>query len=394
MLVLINQFFRPSNFWSDRKGLAMPRHGANIYRRKDRRWEGRIETGKYVNGKRRYRSVYGKTYAEVKKRMETLRAEIALSKEGRQYTMEEALDIWMKERGAYWKKTTYATYSHMTSKYILPFLGETTLECIDEGRMEEFLLDIQKEKELSIRYLRSICAVVLRTMNHMKKRHHYKIEVPENPLSPGKQGERAIPRERDLAILEQYLMEQAVSGEETCLGILTALYTGLRIGEICALTWEDIDLRDAVIHVRRNLQRVKICDGQKNNTVILLQTPKSESSCRTIPIPPVLMPLLKKQVKKPDCYLIRGRRSPWAEPRTLQYRFVGILKACGLERFNFHMLRHAFATRCIAEGFDVKSLSEILGHSSIQITLNLYIHSSMQRKRQLMGQISDSFYAC
>lgn len=164
--------------------------------------------------------------------------------------------------------------------------------------------------------------------------------------------------------------------------------------EVCALTWADIDLRDGVIHIRRNLQRVKADDGQKNNTEILLQTPKTGSSHRIIPIPPVLLPLLKKHCQKPDQYLISGRRKPWAEPRTLQYRFAKILKACGLEHFNFHMLRHAFATRCIAEGFDVKSLSEILGHSSVQITLNLYVHSSMKRKRQLMGQIGGCFYAC
>lgn len=111
-----------------------------------------------------------------------------------------------------------------------------------------------------------------------------------------------------------------------------------------------------------------------------------------IPIPPVLMTLLKNKAKVDSSYIIRGKRKPWAEPRTLQYRFAKILDQCGLEAFNFHMLRHAFATQCIAGGFDVKSLSEILGHSSTQITLNLYVHSSMQRKKQLMKQFELCLY--
>lgn len=372
----------------------MPRRGMNIYRRKDGRWEGRVTIGGHGKARRRYRSVYGKTYAEVKKRMDDMRAEIALGKEEEQYTVGEAVEIWIKERGAYWKKSTYATYVLMVNKYILPMAGNVPLGHMDEGLMEKILSDIRGEKKLSNRYQRNICALIIRVMRHMKKKHHCRIEVPDNLFSPEKQRERQLPGERDLAILEQYLMEQAHKGEETCLGILTAFYTGLRIGEVCALRWEEIDLTNAVIHIHRNLQRVKAGDGQKNNTEILMQTPKTGSSCRIIPIPPVLLPLLKKRSQKPDQYLIRGKRKPWAEPRTLQYRFAGILKECGLECFNFHMLRHAFATRCIAGGFDVKSLSEILGHSSIQITLNLYVHSSMQRKRQLMGQIGDHFYAC
>lgn len=112
-----------------------------------------------------------------------------------------------------------------------------------------------------------------------------------------------------------------------------------------------------------------------------------------IPIPPVLLPLLKKHRQDAGEYLIKGKKKPWAEPRTLQYRFTGILRACGLEHFNFHMLRHAFATYCIAGGFDVKTLSEILGHSSVQITLNLYVHSNMQRKRKLMEQFGNYLYA-
>ena len=375
----------------------MPRRGMNIYKRKDGRWEGRIKRKGAIEGKRSYRSVYGKTYTEVKARMETVKSEPEPStvdeKHQEQKTVSDAVQVWLKERAPYWKKTTYAAYLHTIQKYILPGLGEVLLESVDGARIERFLSEIRKERTLSVRYLRSICGLVLRIMKYMKRKHCCRAEIPENPLSPEKQKEKQLPREKSLAVLEQYLTKQAEQGDATCLGVLTAFYTGLRIGEVCALTWRDIDLEESLIYIRQNLQRVKAVDGQKNHTVILVQTPKTDTSCRTIPIPPVLLPLLKKQKQAPDCYLIKGKKKPWAEPRTLQYRFARILKDCGLERFNFHMLRHAFASYCIAEGFDVKSLSEILGHSSVQITMNLYVHSNMKRKRQLMEKFGDYLYA-
>lgn len=284
------------------------------------------------------------------------------------------------------------TYRNIANKYILPKLGKVRINCMDERTMETFLSDIRAEKSLSTGYLHSICAVVIRAMKYMKKRHHYDIRIPDHILPAGRYGERMLPGETELAVLETYLLQQAKANDPTCLGILIALYTGLRIGETCALTWEDINLKDGIIYVRKNVQRVKTSDGQTSNTEILFQTPKTSTSQRMIPIPPVLLTLLRVKAEDDNGYIIKGKKKPWAEPRTLQYRFARILNQCGLEAFNFHMLRHAFATRCIAGGFDVKSLSEILGHSSIQITLNLYVHSSMQRKKQLMEQFELCLY--
>lgn len=370
----------------------MSRRGINIYKRKDGRWEGRIKKEASRDGVRKYRSIYGKTYAEVKKRMETMKADESLHRVPKKYTVEEAVVLWLKEREPYWKQTTYSTYRNMANKYILPKLGEVHINCMDETKMEEFLADIREEKKLSGRYLRNICAIIIRAMKYMKKRHRYEIRIPDQILPLDRHGERMLPSEAELAVLETYLLRRAKEDDNTCLGILIALYTGLRIGETCALTWEDINLKEGIIYVRKNLQRVKTQEGQKSNTEILLQTPKTNTSQRMIPIPPVLMTLLKNKAKVDSSYIIRGKRKPWAEPRTLQYRFAKILDQCGLEAFNFHMLRHAFATQCIAGGFDVKSLSEILGHSSTQITLNLYVHSSMQRKKQLMKQFELCLY--
>lgn len=370
----------------------MPRRGNNIYKRKDGRWEGRIQKGE-IDGHRQYKSVYGLTYAEVKKKMEQLKANGPEEDREDKCTMGEAAEIWLKERGPNWKKTTYATYHNMVRKYILPQIGNVCLGSVDAACIEGFLLRVRAENELSNNYLHNICAVIIRIMKYMRRRHGYKTNVPENDVPLKEHGEKEIPEEKNLAILEQYLIERTKKNDSTCLGVLIVLNTGLRIGEVCALTWESIDLEKELIFVRGNLQRVKAPDGQKNNTEILLQSPKTAQSQRAIPIPPVLLPLLKEQMKNGGDFLIKGRKKPWAEPRTLQYRFTRILAACGLDKFNFHMLRHAFATRCIEKGFDVKSLSEILGHSNIQITLKLYVHSSMLRKKELMGQFRDGFYS-
>lgn len=375
----------------------MPRRGANIYKRRDGRWEGRIKKESSGMERQRYISVYGKTYGEVKNRMDNIRcsreAENGENNRREKYTLEEAVNTWMEEKRPYWKLTTYTACRCMADKYVFPRAGSILIHCIDEEFMENFLSDIrgdEKESLLSERYLRNICAVILRSLNHMKKKHHFRIEIPENPVPTVKRSRIMVPRDQELAVLEKYLLQNLE--DDTCIGILLAFYTGLRIGELCALTWGDICLEEGIVSVRRNLQRVMADDDLKKKTKILMQEPKTCTSVRMIPIPPVILPLLISRKEDDRNFIVKGRKNMWVEPRTLQYRFAKILKECEMEKFNFHMLRHAFATRCIARGFDVKSLSEILGHSNVQTTLNLYVHSDMRRKKQLMENFSS--YLC
>lgn len=357
----------------------MPRRGNNIYKRKDGRWEGRIKKeGGYI-------SIYGKTYSEVKVKMEQVKAEKREAKRNGP-CLEQVIAIWLEEKKPEWKQSTYATYRQMAEKYIIPLLGSVKTNCIDEQVIGRFLSEIREDKNgntLSNRYLRNICAVILKAMRYGRKKYHYNMDIPDNLIIPARQRQIILPREQDMAVLEKYLLEHLEN--DTCLGILIVFYMGLRIGEVCALTWGDINLEEEIIYIRKNLQRVKTGIDRENSTQILIQTPKTITSSRIIPIPPVLLPELKKYKSGEEQYVIKGKKKPWSEPRTLQYRFAQILKECNLEAFNFHMLRHAFASRCVEKGFDVKSLSEILGHSSTQITLNLYVHSNMQHKRELMN---------
>lgn len=373
----------------------MARRGENIYKRKDGRWEGRIRRNTAIGG-RAYQSVYGKSYREVKDKMYCVKQEIKEEEARRSredYTMSEASQIWMKAQAVYWKAGTYSAYRQILQKYIIPYMGQISIRQITDRTMMEFATQVNQKEAgtLSGNYMFQICAMVRRIMIYMNKQYDGSISIPGNPVTVKKSRPIILPCDTSMSRLEDYLYDHCEN--DTCLGILIALHTGIRIGELSALLWKDIDLEEGILYVRRNMLRVSggsstkmDKDAEGKNTRIIEQEPKSRDSARIIPLPPSLIPVLKKYRKSESDYVVCGVKNPWAEPRTIQYRFENILKNCQIEYFNFHMLRHVFATRCVAIGLDVKSLSEILGHSNIQMTLNLYVHSTVQQKRLLMQQ--------
>ena len=157
-------------------------------------------------------------------------------------------------------------------------------------------------------------------------------------------------------------------------------YTGLRIGEVCGLKWCDIDLNKGIFKVRQTVQRIYV----NSSTKLTIDTPKSKSSVREIPLPKFLTEILRNFKSDDSAFILSGKENP-TDPRTLQYRFKSLLKKADLPSINYHSLRHMFATNCIALGFDVKTLSEILGHATVETTLNRYVHSSMERKTVCMN---------
>ena len=366
------------------RSYQMPRRGTNIYKRKDGRWEGRIPY-EHPSHQKKYHSVYGKTYQETKQKMEQERELLRILNNYEDLEIKAAAEIWLTDRGPYLKVSTIAAYRNIIETHIIPQTGNIRVTRFTQREMERFaagLRSAEKGYSLSLTYSRSICALLLTILSYARKKYGYHMILPENPISTEKKKQLQLPGENSLHRLEDYLITHAE--DDTCLGILIAFHTGIRLGELCALTWECIDLEESVLSIKRSMQRTsgKIEAGK---TEIVLQEPKSLTSLRSIPLPPVLLPFLKQYRQQDPCYVIHGKKKPFAEPRTVQYRFSKILKQCRIEDFHFHMLRHAFATRCIDMGFDVKSLSEILGHSNVQITMNLYVHSTMQRKKQLMS---------
>ena len=184
-------------------------------------------------------------------------------------------------------------------------------------------------------------------------------------------------------ILISELMEKL---DFTGLGVYICLFTGIRVGELCTLTWDDISLENNMIHIHRTMQRIQTPDCEKK-TAILIAEPKSQCSIRDIPIAGTLREKLMQQTVK-EGYVLTGNKNKYVEPRTMQNRFKAIAERCGIRDVHFHTLRHTFATRCIEVGFDVKSLSEILGHANVSITLNRYVHPSMELKQKNMDKLS------
>lgn len=188
--------------------------------------------------------------------------------------------------------------------------------------------------------------------------------------------------------LNRYLKENP--NQET-LGVMIAMYTGLRIGEVCGLRFSDIDFSSGILHVNRTVLRIKNMDkNAQAKTKVILETPKTEYSRRSLPIPGFLIQMIKKQynIASPDAYLITGT-TKHMEPRAYYRKYQAILKACKIKGYTFHALRHSFATRCIEQGCDPKTLSEIPGHANVNITLERYVHPSMRSKRAVMERLAD-----
>lgn len=173
----------------------------------------------------------------------------------------------------------------------------------------------------------------------------------------------------------------------TSAGILISLNTGLRIGEVCALKWSNIDFDKAILHVRSTVARIKNTDDSKS-TKLIIDTPKTKSSIRDIPISNKVMNVLKALHENSKSEYVVSEKAGFVSPRTYEYRFHKVLDECQIQPINYHALRHTFATRCIELGVDVKTLSEILGHSNVSVTLNTYVHSSMERKREQLEKLS------
>lgn len=303
-------------------------------------------------------------------------------------TVRQVVDLWINDKKGEWKPSTYACYRQITERHIYKSAGPLCAETFTSTEFSRFLEGIKKESDgskISAAYAHNIGSVVRQAFSHAVREYHYNLPILESRKTGKTEKRLEIPSDRVMGRLKNYLL--AHTGDSTCMGILIAYYTGIRIGELCALTWRDVDLEEGVLRINKNMQRVKEYGQAQGSTRILVQSPKTVYSLRSIPIPDILLPILKENRKSDERYLIEGKKKAWAETRTLQYRFAGILKLCGIEHFKFHMLRHYFASLCVRQGGDLKSLSEILGHANTQITMNLYVHSSMPQKRLLMNRI-------
>ena len=303
---------------------------------------------------------------------------------------------WLTRKEQLVKESTFSAYSNIVVNHLVPHFGRVGLQDITEERIQSFAFHLLRDGRLDgaggmcERSTRDIIVVLKNSLRDAMKLK----------LLPSAEFEIQYPNKQDrfkikvIAKSEQQKLVQAVylALSPRSVGIMLALYTGLRIGEVCGLKWSDIDFENKMLHVNRTVQRVyrKTLDG-KGKSQIIVGPPKTRSSRREVPISAILLPVLKRIAPETsDVFFLSGTEK-CVEVRTYRTFFDDFLKKNQLESINFHALRHTFATRCIEAGGDCKTVSELLGHSSVNMTLNLYVHPQIEQKRRCVELLSEIF---
>ena len=305
-------------------------------------------------------------------------------------TLRELAEKWLETVRFQVKESTYVKYWNLLYSYIIPELGRLEWPALNRETIELFCGRMrsaggQKHNGLSAKTVTDIMSV-LRRIFYYAADHGEVMPFNISSITVKKeQKEMKVLTRNEQDRLYRYL---CVNRSERNLGILICMFTGLRLGEICALKWEDISFSEQTIFVHRTMQRIQTKEDPSRKTKIIITSPKSGSSVRKIPIPKELNKILYACRGNRKGYILTGREDVYVEPRTMERHFAKVLEMAGVERVNFHALRHTFATRCVEMEFDVKSLSEILGHANVNITLNRYVHPTMELKRKNMQKLS------
>ncbi len=372
----------------------MPRKGKNIFKRKDGRWEARYIKGYDLSGKARYGFCYGKTYDEARKKAELARAACingnpAEMGNGCLINQETHFALlcgeWLMLRKSRVRESTFVKYTSILEKHICPKMGMYRLREMNAWKVEMFKTELLASG-LAPKTVKDILVVLSGILRYAAREYPGAVNAVEIVYPKEiRQETRVLSTEE-----QQHLIRYLLTDLDSCkFGVLLAMLTGIRIGELCALRWSDIRVNEHLVRISSTMQRLRVTgDAAGSKTRVYTGIPKSDASLRSIPLPEILVHFCRKmEPENPMAYVLTGTEQ-YMEPRTLQYRLKKYMKDCGLEGVHFHTLRHTFATRCVEEGFELKSLSEIMGHSSPGVTISRYVHSSMELKKRDMEKLS------
>lgn len=367
----------------------MPRKGENIYKRKDGRWEGRVLK---LDGK--YRYLYAKTYREVRSKMKDTRELNKFVNTKRTNKKESAADLfeaWLSgEIMTRLKPSTYENYYHCINKYVIPYFRLPGNAQLSEEAIKQLVEEINQNAAISVSYRRKILSILKTALREIYRDVPNHPSVAELVTLPKVRSSKEVPV---FSMKEQRMIEHVVqqSEDKRLLGIMLCFYSGIRLGELCALKWEDFDFEAGAVSITRTVSRIRNREPNGEKTVLHVGTPKSETSLRKIPLPAFLLRLIEKYslpFEEDDCYMLSGKAAPF-DPRIYQRMYKKVLAAAGVKDRKFHTIRHTFATRALELGVDIKTLSEILGHSSVNITLNVYTHSLMEQKKVAIEKFNE-----
>lgn len=364
----------------------MARKGENIRKRTDGRWEGRYQI--VEDGVTKTKSVYATTYRDVKRKLceqknNIERGSVFLQNEhiekNNLLTLDMVATEWLLVFPQQYKHSTYIKYKNIYHTHIQPYFGNVQITSLTNDYVKKHI-DVELSQSLS----RSVYCVLNQIVAFASTK--YQINEQKFDRSNNHNVHHSIDTldVSEQAKLLKYLIQDI---DIYKLGIYICLSTGLRLGEVCALKWADIDMDLQLLHVNRTVQRINVDDAEQK-TILMETPPKSFHSKREIPLSNQLYTLLQEFYCN-DIYVLNGNMP--MEPRTLQNKFKKYLKLSGVRETNFHSLRHTFATNCIQTGADVKSVSEVLGHSDVRITLNRYVHPSIDTKREYLNSLSSIY---
>ena len=303
-----------------------------------------------------------------------------------QIKLSQIIDLWKKDKKQYVKKSTYSAYVLLVKNHLLPYFGDKYE--VEESDVQKFVFE-KLEQGLSQKTIMDIL-IVLKMILKFGVKHRYlscrEIEI-KFPTQRENEGLEVLSRSNQRKIMNY--IEKNFTFKN--LGIYICLSTGLRIGELCALTWDDIDADNGVILVRKTIQRIYVIDDVKKRTELFIDTPKTKNSIRDIPMTSDLIKIIKpiKKIVNNEYYVLTNDIKP-TEPRTYRNYYKRFMKKFDIPDLKFHGLRHSFATRCIEGKCDYKTVSVILGHSNISTTLNLYVHPNLEQKKKCINQMNRS----
>ena len=366
------------------------RNTMNIYKRKDGRFEGRIPFGRDDNGNLKYKYLYSRNLADLKEKM--LNAYTTSEKYSPTVyckTLQEISLEWLNCAKLRVKESSYCCYEKIVKKHIISYFKQTKYCELNTPKINnfiEYLIKNGKHNEkngLSVKTVQDIIVIMRSIAKYAEQEHGLRNPMYNISMPKIKRKDITVLNDNERSKLQKYLQNDLTN---TNIGILMTMYSGMRIGEICALTWGDIDLKNGIIHISRTIQRVPDKSGI-NKTKLIIGSPKSNTSERDIPIPDFLVNILKERKRNSSSFILSGTCT-LVEPRTMQNRFKSVLKKCEIRNVNYHLLRHTYATVCIENGFDAKTVSELLGHASVNITLNRYVHSSLEMKKRYISKLN------
>ena len=361
----------------------MARRGENIYHRKDGRWEGRYWIGTGPDGRRIYKSVYGRRYADVRRELAIQRASLYL----RQDRPRDG-DVLFEERAAYFlefkvkpfvKETTLVGYRRLIVQHLIPAFGGMTLGELEPEDLQRYFSRLDGTlSHGTIGNIFSLLRTILRDAyadGKLARQIWQNVRLPRASKPPV----RVLDRE------EQTKVEK-LAFEQGRFEFILCLYTGVRLGELCALQWEDVDLEGRRLIIRHGMQRI----SSGGSSRVAMSTPKSASSQREIPLPQFLCGMLaemRRQAGEDARFVIPGRDGRSCDMRTIQTRFKNLTGELGIDGAHVHTLRHTFATRCLERGVGIETLSALLGHSAATVTLRYYAHSLPQQRMSSMQDV-------